>query len=209
MGKGEKACAACQCQTLELHSGLMSNCFYRWNAFLLTLSGTILAVLMVTQVSFAEDVPDDLQIQIEEKVIYCSVDLSVENSVFKFPMQDGTSVATEWHVTVGKVREYWLNENIGDITVIRRVEPDLLTRSWLLIDVSSGISQRVYAISDAITFLTGLKHFPVLDRSLLMDSVPYRAAVKVNIHIGDINQAWWAGLWPTTAASMQKDFTLP
>jgi len=168
-----------------------------------------LAVLMVIPASFAEDVPDALHIQIEKKVIYCSAELSVENSVFKLPMQDGTSVATEWHVRVGKVREYWLNENIGDITVVRRVEPDLLTRSWLLIDVSSGISQRVYTIADAIAFLTELKHFPVLDRSLLMDSVPYRAAVNVNIHIGDINQAWWAGLWPATVASMQKDFTLP
>ncbi len=164
---------------------------------------------MVIQVSFAQGVQDSLQVQVEDKVIYCSAELSVENSVFKLPMQDGISVASEWHVTVGKVREYWLNENIGDITVMRRVEPDLLTRSWLLIDVSSGISQRVYNISDAIAFLTGLKHFPVLDRSLLMNSVPYRAAVKVNIHVGEINQAWWAGLWPTTAASMQKDFTLP
>jgi len=209
MGKGERACVTCQCQTLELHSGLMSSCFYKWNVFLLTLSGTILAVLMTVQVSFAEDVPDALHIQIDEKVIYCSADLSVENSVFKLPMQDGISVATQWRVTVGKVRKYWLNENIGDITVIRRVEPDLLTRSWLLIDVSSGISQRVYSISEAILFLTDLKHFPVLDRSLLMINVPYRAAVKVNIYIGEINPAWWAGLWPKTAASMYKDFTLP
>lgn len=187
----------------------MSNWFYKSNRSLPVFSGTLLAVLMVIQVSFAQGVQDSLQVQVEDKVIYCSAELSVENSVFKLPMQDGISVASEWHVTVGKVREYWLNENIGDITVMRRVEPDLLTRSWLLIDVSSGISQRVYNISDAIAFLTGLKHFPVLDRSLLMNSVPYRAAVKVNIHVGEINQAWWAGLWPTTAASMQKDFTLP
>ncbi|RLL55676.1 DUF4390 domain-containing protein [Mariprofundus sp. EBB-1] len=168
-----------------------------------------MAVLMMMQASFAEDASDTLHIQIKEKVIYCSAELSVKNSVFKLPMQDGIAVATEWHVKIGKVRQYWLNESIGNITVMRRVEPDLLTHSWLLVDVSSGISQRVYSIDDAIVFLSVLKHFPVLDRSLLLTNVPYRAAVNVNIHVGAINPAWWASLWPTTAASMRKDFTLP
>lgn len=173
----------------------------------------MLAVLMGVSVSVAETVPEPLQgklqIQIDEKVIYCSVDLYVKHNVFKLPMQDGIAVATEWRVKVGKKRNYWLDKNIGDITVIHRVEPDLLTRSWLLIDVSSGISLRVYNIDNAIDFLARLDHLAVLDRSLLSTAIPYRAAVNIGIHIGDINEAWWSGLWSSTAASLQQEFTLP
>jgi len=173
----------------------------------------MLAVLMGVSVSIAETVSDTLQgrlqIQMDEKVIYCSVDLHVEHDLFKLPMQDGIAVATEWRVKVGKKRDYWLDKNIGDITVIHRVEPDLLTRSWLLIDVSSGISLRVYNIENALDFLTRLDHLPVLDRSLLSTAIVYRAAVNIGIHIGDINEAWWSGLWSSSAASMQQEFTLP
>lgn len=173
----------------------------------------MLTVLMGMSVSVAATVSGTsqgkLQIQMDEKVIYCSVDLYVEPDVFKLPMQDGIVVATEWRVKVGKKRDYWLDENIGDITVVHRVEADILTRSWLLIDVSSGISLRVYNIEHAIDFLTRLDHLPVLDRSLLSTAIAYRAAVNIGIHIGDINEAWWSGLWSSSAASMQQEFTLP
>ncbi len=168
----------------------------------------MMAAVLFVPVSFAADASESLQVQTDAKVIYCTAQLAVEGEMFQQPLQDGIAVATEWRVKVGKVREYWLNDNIGDITVIRRVEPDLLTRSWLLIDHSSGISHRVYSIDSAIAFLTSLNHFPVLDRSLLLVKTPYRVGVNVNIHIGDANDAWWSGLWPSTAAKMQKEFTL-
>jgi len=150
-----------------------------------------------------------LHIQIGEKVIYCSVRLNIDENQFRLPMQDGIAVGTQWHLKIGKLRSYWLNETIGDVTVIRRVEPDLLSHSWLLIDVSSGISHRVHRIEAAIEFLAHLDQFPILDRSLLLMDNQYRAVVDVEIHIGDVNNAWWAGLWPSTADSMQLDFELP
>jgi len=107
------------------------------------------------------------------------------------------------------VRDYWLNENIAEITVIRRVEPDLLTRSWLLVDVSSGISLRVHNINLAMDFLTSLRQYPLLDRSLLLTEMPYSASVSARVHMGDMDESWWSGLWTSTDASMQKDFTLP
>ncbi len=178
----------------------------KWDPWGLVLG---LLMFMAGQVSAVADESQALQIHVDKKVIYCSAKLNIDVDQFRLPMQDGIAVATEWYLKIGKVRDYWLNETIGEISVIRRVEPDLLSHSWLLIDVSSGISHRVFQINNAIDFLMRLHRFPVLDRSLLVAGIDYRALVKIEIHVGDANHAWWAGLWPSTVDSMQAGFKLP
>ncbi len=152
---------------------------------------------------------DSLQITMDQQVVYCSARMQLSTEALKLAMKDGVDVSTLWHIDVGRVRDYWLNENIADLTAIRRAKPDLLTRSWLLTDVSGGISNRVYQIEEALSFLSGLDNFPVLDRSLLSPDAHYLISVSAEVHSGGINEAWWARLWQSSAASMQKDFSLP
>jgi len=173
--------------------------------FFLILTG----VMIAAQTHVYADEPGSLQVRMDQKVMYCAARMNDTDSMLSTAMKDGIAVATEWHIQIGKVRDYWLNENIADITVIRHAKPDLLTRSWLLTDASSGISRRVYRIDEAIYFLSGLKNFPVLDRSLLLPDMPYRISVSVKIHTEGIDDAWWANLWQSKAASMQQDFSLP
>jgi len=173
--------------------------------FFLILAGIIIAA----QPRAYADESGSLQIRMGQKVIYCVARMNSADNTLSLAIKDGIAVATEWHIQVGRVRDYWLNENIADITVIRHAKPDLLTRSWLLTDASSGISRRVYHIEDAIYFLSGLENFPVLDRSLLLPDMPYRASVSVEIHAEGIDNAWWANVWHATAASMQQGFSLP
>jgi len=169
----------------------------------------MLAGMLASQSHVYADESGMLEVRMGQKVMYCAARISVADETFSLAMKDGVAVATQWRIQVGKVRDYWLNESIADITVIRRAKPDLLTRSWLLTDASSGISRRVYRIKDAIYFLSGLENFPVLDRSLLLAKTPYKISVSVEIHAEGINDAWWANLWQSTAASMQQDFSLP
>jgi len=150
-----------------------------------------------------------MQIRMDQKVVYCAARVDLPDETFSEAMKDGVDVATEWHIQVGRVREYWLDESIADITVIRRARPDLLTRSWLLSDSSSGISRRVYRLQDAIAFLSTLENFPVLDRSLLTAGASYRMSVRLDVHAGGIDDAWWANLLRPAAAEMQQDFSLP
>ncbi|MDQ6996848.1 MAG: DUF4390 domain-containing protein [Mariprofundus sp.] len=145
----------------------------------------------------------------DKKVMYCAARVNIADKTLSTAMKDGIAVATEWHIQIGRVRDYWLNKEIADITAIRHAKPDLLTRSWLLTDASSGISRRVYQIDEAIYFLSGLENFPVLDRSLLLPDIPYRISVSVEIHIEGIEHAWWASLWQSSADAMQQDFSLP
>ncbi len=150
-----------------------------------------------------------LQIRFDQKVLYCAARIAINNKAFSPTMKDGVAMATEWRIKVSRLRRYWLNEDIADITVTRHARPDLLTRSWLLTESSSDISRRVYRLQDAIQFLSGLDDFPVLDRSLLKKNMPYRITVSVQIHSEGISEAWWAGLWQPAAAAMQQDFSLP
>jgi len=169
------------------------------------LTGMMTAALPVAHA----DESGKLAISMDQKVMYCAARMNVADNALSPAMKDGIAVSTEWNIRIGRVRDYWLNEDIANITVIRRAKPDLLTRSWLLTDASSGISRRVYHIEEAIYFLSGLENFPVLDRSLLLPDMPYRISVSVEIHAEGIDDAWWANLWRSTAASMQQDFSLP
>ena len=190
---------------LLLHSGVMRLLLREWIPYLLFLPALLLAVPL-----YAENTDgDSIHIHMDETVIYCSAGINMGEKQFALSMGDGISMTTAWHIQVREVRKYWLNKGIADITVRRKVEPDLLTRSWLLSDASSGITRRVYNIADAMKFLTRLENLPVLDRSLLLPGKPYRASVSVDVQVGNMKDAWWARLWHGPARSMQEDFLLP
>jgi len=177
----------------------------KWSGSFLALAGMLIAI----HTSAYADESGKLKIHMDEKVIYCSAQIITTDKMFSLTMKDGLPVTTEWHIQVAQVRDYWLNEEIADITVIRSAEPDLLTRSWLLTDSSSGISRRVYDMEGALRFLSRLENFPVLDRSLLLKDTLYRASVSIRIHTSEINTTWWNNLWKPAASAMQQDFSLP
>ncbi|MFQ5344939.1 MAG: DUF4390 domain-containing protein [Mariprofundus sp.] len=183
----------------------MCRLLYKWNSLALMLTG----ILLVALPNAYADESNSLKIEMDQKVLYCSAQITVTEDTFSLAMNDGIAVTTEWRIQIGKIRKYWLNEDIADITVTRRAQPDLLTRSWLLTDTSSGISRRVYQIKEAIRFLSGLEHFPVLDRSLLKTDAAYKASVSIRIYSGEINTAWWVNVWEPASAILQQDFFLP
>lgn len=175
-----------------------------WLAALLFVAG--LAALV--QPAVAADDVGSLQILPDASVIECNATLHAESKAIAVALKDGITGTTVWHLQVARVRQYWLNDTIADISVTRRVKPDLLSRSWQLIDDSSGISRRVYQLGEAVHFLSSLEQFPVLDRSLLTTGIAYRMSVKVEVHYGEIKQAWWSDIWHPAQATLQQDFRL-
>lgn len=164
--------------------------------------------LAVTPAVHAEKT-GELQVTIDHQVVYCEARLNQKDDAFSHFLKDGISIATIWKVQVSKARKYWLNKTIAEIVVVRRAVPDLLSRSWLLVDEASGISRRVYSMAEVDQFLSGLESFPVLDRSILLDNTPYQMSVSVVIEHGEMNEAWWGALWETSDVALKKEFTLP
>jgi len=169
-----------------------------------------LAVIFLTaqSVAFAED-SGELQIRMDQQVVYCDATINKGEETFLHLLKDGIPVTTIWKIKVSKLREYWLNKDIAEIVVIHRVVPDLLSRSWMLIDEASGISRRVYSTGELYRFLSRMENLSVLDRSLLLDQTAYQMSVSVVIEHGEINDAWWSDLWTSVDAELVKEFRLP
>lgn len=168
----------------------------------------MLSVVVVCGYAGASE-PGDLQLDLNQQVIYCAVEWQGDRESLSQALQAGIAVTFIWDVQVKEVREYWLNESIADIQVSRRVLPDLLSRNFVLEDEASGISRRVTSLAEAIRFLTRLERFPVLDRSLLDSATLYKISIGVAKQEGEINQAWWATLLQSAQFSAEKDFSLP
>ncbi len=166
-------------------------------------------VLLAAQSTAFAQTQAGLQIRMDQQVVYCDATMNKDEETFFHLLQDGIPVTTIWKIKVSKLREYWLNKKIAEIVVIHRVVPDLLSRSWMLIDETSGISRRIYSRDELYRFLSRLENLSVLDRSLLLEQTAYQMSVSVVIEHGEVSDAWWSDLWTSVDAEFVKEFSLP
>lgn len=150
-----------------------------------------------------------LSIDTHQQVIYCAVQWSGDRDRVVQALQAGVNLSFNWTIQVSRVRDYWMNDGIAKITFSRRVQPDLLTRTWLLEDSASGISRRALSLSDAVDFLTTIREFPVLDKALLASGETYEMTVSAEKIEGEMGQTWWSRLWKQSVMQMQLEFSLP
>jgi len=150
-----------------------------------------------------------LQVAVEGDVLTCSASPVTLPDGLEQALRDGSEINVNWHISVEIERKYWLNKSVGDIELNRRVIPDLVSRSWLLEDQTSGITRRVFALREATDFLTVLQHFPVLDRSLLSAGQAYVVKVTVREREGDAQDSWWRAWFGGGNSAASSDFILP
>ncbi len=172
-----------------------------------------LAVLigMFFQINTAISAPQlsPMEISYDDKVLYCSVGpVEISDQVI-LALNQGTPVTFSWEIIIEKVSDYWVNDTIGEILVVRQAVPDLISRSLAITDTISAISRRVHTIDEATSFLSKLDNFPILDRSLLKSGVPYSIRVKLHIHEGELSNSWWAESLRFGKTVALEDITLP
>jgi len=148
-------------------------------------------------------------IDTSRQVVYCAAQWNGNREALVEALEAGAEVTLNWRIRVARVRDYWLNENVAEITFSRRVQPDLLARNWLLEDSASGISRHVFTLAEAIDFLTSIKAFPVLDKTLLSSGEVYELTIAIEKQEGAMAEAWWARFWKKSALQMQQEFSLP
>ncbi|MES0370649.1 MAG: DUF4390 domain-containing protein [Mariprofundaceae bacterium] len=159
------------------------------------ISVAVAAVIsMFFQVNIAFSAPQlsPLEITADHEVIYCTTGPVPITDKVKQALNEGTPVIFSWEIIIDEVNDYWIDDAIGSITVVRQAVPDLISKSWLLTDTSSGISQRVYSVEEVIQFLSRLQNFPTLDRSLLTSGTLYSFRIKLHIHEGELSDSWWS-----------------
>jgi hypothetical protein len=151
----------------------------------------------------------ELHADIEPDVIYCDVQLGQNTDALAATLKDGTQVTFTWTVKVYEVQPYWFDSEVASVRIEHQVVPDLVTRKWVLADLTTGIHRRTGSLDEALTFLTQLQHFPVIDRSLLKKGKNYRLEIQLEESKGEIERGWWTRLWGHEQTTGTLVFSLP
>lgn len=151
-----------------------------------------------------------IELDVSEEVIYCSIsDVDTGPVDVKRVLGEGTELTFRWEIIIEEDVDYWADDEIGSITVTRRVVPDIVSRQWLLEDTNSGIVRRTASIQGATDFLTSLQLFPAIDRSLIKPDTIYHIRIKLYIHEGELETGWWNEMLQFGKTVGTKTFQLP
>jgi hypothetical protein len=165
-------------------------------------------ILLQANLALAESEFYAMEITYDDKVVYCSVGPVGLSDKAILALNQGTPVTLIWEIKIEKVRDYWANKNIGEVLIARQAIPDLISKSLIIADAKNDISRRVNSIDEAIAFLSELKQFPIIDRSLLAPGVIYNIEVNFHIQEGQFKESWWsdATRFGITAAETELSF---
>ncbi len=190
---------------LMLHSPLM-----KWRLMFPAsrLVATVLLCLSMGGAAYA-DSGVRISVNIGNRIVSCDAHVSYDRSHLAKVLREGTEISVNWKINVSAIRRYWLNRTVATVIVRRRVVPDLVSQSWQLMDMTSGISQRVFNLKRAVKFLTQLKKFPVIDRSLLQGGHRYRMEIKINETEGDAQHSWMMAWFGSSSVKTSAEFALP
>lgn len=177
----------------------------RWTLLFLT------AFVLFFQVGHALAGSDasTMQITYDDQVVYCSVGPVGISDKAILALNQGTPVTLIWEISIDRVRDYWPDKNIGEVIIARQAIPDLISKSLIIADAKNGISRRVQNIDEAIAFLSELRNFPILDRSLLEPDVRYSIEVSFEIQEGQFKDTWWSETTRFGTTAAEGVLTLP
>lgn len=150
-----------------------------------------------------------LSVALGEELVYCDAVWRADDEELARALREGMEVALVWTIRVSRLRDWWLDDEVAEVRVERRVSPDLLTGEFLLQDRNSGIARRVRDPEEALAFLTRLRRFPVLDRALIEAGNAYEMTISIEERIGGMADSWWSRLWRGETAGMRQEFRLP
>lgn len=169
----------------------------------------LLAVFLFYSDSAACEEKSSIQIDASQAVVYCDVSLNVSSHALEVALQEGSQMTYHWDIIIEEVRGYWLNSDVGQIQFQRQVIPDLVSKQWQLKDSNSGISGTTFSTRRAVDFLTQLKNFPVIDKSLLQSGSAYKLRIKLYVEEGEISEHWWSGAVKLGKTVAVGRFSLP
>lgn len=144
-----------------------------------------------------------------QNIVYCDITPSFNQNDVIQRLNDGTEVFFYWHIEVESIQNYWLNQQVADIHFNRQVLPDLLTQQWQLHDSLTDIPSHTHSLSQALAFLSQIKHFPIIDKNLLSPHTAYLITVSLNIEEGKQNHTWWNAILHTEYTIASSILNLP
>lgn len=137
----------------------------------------------------------ETHIHIEDGVVYCDVQTFNQEAYILNVLAGGSSLTVFWQFDVLRKQQFWLDKSVAKVRLGRQVIPDLVTKRWLMRDLSSGVVHYTANVHVAMRFLTEMHHAAVVDESILDAEEKYQLKTRLYMYEGEKgSKGWLAGL---------------
>ena len=141
---------------------------------------------------------------VESGVLYSNVQTFEQDSYILKVIGSGSPMTVFWQFEVFQERDYWLNKQVVSVRLGRQVIPDLVTKRWLMRDLSSGVVTHTNDAQEAMRFLTGIAKVAVLDVSILNENAAYILQTKLFLYEAEEAQESWLPLFGNSGIEISE-----
>ena len=133
----------------------------------------------------------ETHIHIEGGVVYCDVQTFNQEAYVLNVLAGGFSLTVLWQFDVLLEQKFWLDKSVAKVRLGRQVIPDLVTKRWLMRDLSSGVVHYTDNVHVAMRFLTEMSHAAVVDVSILDEEEKYQLKTRLYMYEGEESSKGW------------------
>ncbi len=138
---------------------------------------------------------EEPHIHFESGVVYFDVQTFNQEAYVLKVLGSGSPMTMFWQFEVLQQRHYFFNKSIALIRLGRQVIPDLVTKRWLMRDLSGGVVSYTTDAHEAMRFLTEMDHVAIVDVSVLEPAQDYVLETTFYIYEGEQEETgWWSSL---------------
>lgn len=156
-------------------------------------------LLLIASISFVygeeKKGMEEPHIHFEHGVVYYDVQTFNQEAYVLKVLGSGSPMTIFWQFEVLQQREYFFNKSIALVRLGRQVIPDLVTKRWLMRDLSGGVVRYTADAHEAMRFLTEMDHVAIVDVSVLEAAQDYVLETTFYIYEGEQEETgWWSSL---------------
>ncbi|MDQ6988839.1 MAG: DUF4390 domain-containing protein [Mariprofundaceae bacterium] len=155
--------------------------------------------------------PQDLKqtdVHFSQGIVYGDVQTFSQEAYILKVLAAGSAMTASWQFEVLEKYDYWLNQSLVQVVLARQVLPDLVTKRWLMRDLSGGVVRYTTDVHLAMRFLTEMRDVAVVDASLLTLHTDYVLESSVYLTEGERTAAGWLAWFNWGDAVGRIDFSL-
>lgn len=127
------------------------------------------------------------------------------NDEIRVALKDGVSLNFDFEATVQKLRRYWTNSTIVDITLHRELSWHEVTERYVVRDASRGEQGSYSTLDQALQAVGSVDAWPIVVEPQLEPNANYEVGVRASVRRGNLTSAlrsliWWSDSWQRSSA---------
>jgi Domain of unknown function (DUF4390) len=115
-------------------------------------------------------------------------------------LKDGITLSFDLEVMVQKLRRYWTNSTVVDLTLRRELSWHVVTERYIVRDVEHGETGSYATLEQALAAIGSVENWPVVVEPQLQADGTYEIGVRASVRRGTLPSAlraliWWSDSW--------------